>query len=82
MRHDDRFQFRFPIDTEPLAESDAAALTEMVRREVESLLEIIVPTVDGKPVEIDGFAFVSTPEEHFPLRSSARFERLIHESED
>ena len=53
-------------DREPL---HADAVTEFFRQQVLNLLDVIVLTVDGEPVKIDGFAFLKKPDESYLLWS-------------
>ena len=59
---DGDFIFRFSLDELP--EPDPVyddALTEMVREQLEALLDVVEVTKDGDPVAVDGFRFLNDP---------------------
>jgi hypothetical protein len=56
------FIFRFSLDELPQGEPVYEdALTEMVREQLEALLEVVEVTKGGEPVAIDGFRFLNNP---------------------
>jgi hypothetical protein len=56
------FIFRFSLDELPQAEPVYGdALTEMVREQLEALLDVVEVTRNGEPVAVDGFRFLNDP---------------------
>lgn len=76
----DSFVFRFAIPAPAPGPPGPAAVTEAVRLEIESLLEIVTFTSGGQPVQVDGFMFVADGSEITSLRPSAHFRALIEET--
>lgn len=56
------FIFRFSLDELPAAEPVYDdALTEMVREQLEALMEVVELTKDGTTIHVDGFRFLNDP---------------------
>ena len=54
--------FEFPLDGVPDREPlHADAPTEFFRQQLLNLLDVLVLTEDGRPVRVDGFAYLREP---------------------
>jgi hypothetical protein len=56
---DDDYVFRFRLDDSGKPALYQDAFTEMVRRQLAAMLEVVVLTEDGEEVSVDGFRIIN-----------------------
>ncbi len=78
------FILRYALESRPPVAGGPDTLLDLIRDELQSLLEIVVLTHEGKPIAVDGFATTMEPERIHELRPSDHFQQLLArtESED
>lgn len=72
--------FRFLLRTPQELPPGPTALEAFMRQQIEALLDIVVLTADGKPVEVDGFIWakdafrptIEEPQSPVPLNADGR----------
>lgn len=63
------FVWRFRIDEKPARVMLEHPLDELLRVQWEELLKLCIPTHDGRPVKVDGFATMREPRRILPIFS-------------
>jgi hypothetical protein len=61
------FVWRFRIDEKPAKAMLKHPLDELLRVQWEELLKLCVPTFQGRPVKVDGFATMREPQRILPI---------------
>jgi hypothetical protein len=70
-KHPKDFIYRFRLDEEPGRALIEDAPAEMVRKQLEALLKVVVLTEGNRELKPDRFRFMNNPEKIFPIFDDA-----------